>query len=274
MTLSPAHTLQSFDKYWRTFLISWQNAFVYRASLFFWRLRQFLSTLMSLTVWSVIFASSSNAFGYGREGMITYIFLVSILQGVILATALNGLGRIVYSGELSMYLVKPMHPFAYFGMQDLADKSKNAIFAALEGVLLYALFQPEVVIPSLSSLLWFGLFVIGGVILFFEITLLFGTIGFWSPDTWGPRFLFFMILDFTAGKLFPLDILPQLLQRILYFTPFPYFSYLQIQVFLERLSPAQLWQSGLALLAWIVIFGAITHWVWQRGMQDYSAAGQ
>ncbi len=205
--------------------------------------------------------------------MITYIFLVSVLQGVILATALNGLARIVYSGELSMYLVKPMHPFAYFGMQDLADKVKNALFAVIEAVILFALFVPQIVIPSPSSLGLFTLFVIGGIILYFEITLLFGTIGFWSPDVWGPKFLFFMIMDFTAGKLFPLDILPEIIQKVIYLTPFPYLSYVQIQVFLENLSTTELLQNSLALLFWIVSMGILATVVWRRGMLDYSAAG-
>lgn len=246
---------------------------MYRVSLLLWRLRQFLSTLMSLTIWTVIFTSQQNAFGYGREGMITYIFLVSVLQGVILATALNGLARIVYSGELSMYLVKPMHPFAYFSMQDLADKAKNALFAVIEAVILFALFVPQIVIPSPSSLGLFTLFVIGGIILYFEITLLFGTIGFWSPDVWGPKFLFFMIMDFTAGKLFPLDILPEIIQKVIYLTPFPYLSYVQIQVFLENLSTTELLQNSLALLFWIVSMGILATVVWRRGMLDYSAAG-
>ncbi len=261
------------SKYWQTFKISWENAFVYRISLLLWRLRQFLSTLMSLTVWSVIFAAQQNAFGYGREEMITYIFLVSVLQGVILATSLNGLARTVYSGELSMYLVKPMHPFSYFGMQDAADKVKNALFAVVEAVILYALFVPQITLPSWPVLGIFTLFVLGGILLHYEISLLFGTIGFWSPDVWGPKFLFFMIMDFTAGKLFPLDILPRIIQDAIYLTPFPYLSYIQIQVFLERFSTMELLRQAGILGFWVIAMGLITTWIWQRGMRDYSAAG-
>lgn len=254
--------------------LSWQNGLVYRFSLFMWRLRQFLSTLMSLSLWTVLFSSQATAFGYTQPEMLTYIFVVSVLQSMILATVLHGLTDLVYSGNLSQILLKPVHIFMYLASQEAADKAKNFVFIVIEAVILFAIFQPTVVVPPVQTLLLFGLWTIGGVVLNFCISLLFGAIGFWSPDSWSGRFLFFMILNFTAGSLFPLNILPQSVQNVLFATPFPYLSFIQTQLFLQKLTPAEIGMHGIGLLIWILLLGGIAKATWAKGLKDYSSAGQ
>ncbi len=261
-------------KYLILLKITWQNSLVYRLSLLTWRLRSFLSSLMSLTVWTVIFTSNKGAFGYSKESMITYIFLIAFLQSFIIASSLNGLANRLYSGEISNYLLKPINLFALFAVQEIADKIKNVFFLILETLLLFLIFDPIVIFPDLKIFLLFLIWCFGGLILNFIISLLFGSLGFWSPQVWGPKFLFFMVLEFTAGKLFPLDILPTTLQRIIYFTPFPYLSFLQIQLFLERLNQQQIIQHSITLIFWILFLGLITNKIWKRGLKSFESVGR
>jgi len=261
-------------KYWILLQLAWQNGMVYRTNVILWRLRQMISTLMALTVWQVIFSQQGSVFNYSGAEMNTYIFLAAFLQSLILATALNGLANRIYSEQISFDLIKPVNIFAMLGAEDLADKLKNVGFLIGETILLWLLFKPELSAPSLSVLLIFSIWILGGVILNFLITLLFGALGFWSPDIWGPRFLFFIFVEFSAGKLFPLDILPEIIQKIIFLTPFPYFAFLQSQLFLEKLSATEIGKYSILLVFWIVIFTIIVKKVWQRGIKDYSAAGQ
>ncbi len=263
-----------FKKYISLLQLTWQNGLVYRTSVIMWRLRQFLGTLMSLTVWVVIFQSNPQAFNYTKDSMITYIFLVSFLQSVIIASALNDLANRVYSGEISNHLLKPINIFGYFAIEEIADKAKNILFLLLEIIILYFIFKPTIVLPEIATFFLFIIWSFLGLMLNFIISLLFGAFGFWSPDTWGPRFLFFMILNFTAGKLFPLDILPEIVQKILYATPFPYLSFVQIQLFLGRFSHSEILQHGFTLFFWVVILGAIASKLWKKGLKSYESAGR
>jgi len=265
--------MTSLKKYLVLLQLSWQNQFVYRTSLFMWRLRQFLSSIMSLTIWTVLFASQTNIFNYDQQQMISYVFLISFLQSVVLTTALNGLANDIYSGRISTLLIKPMNIFAYLAAQDAADKLKNVFFVIFEVLLLAWIFKPVITLPSPTMLFFFLLSVMLGVVLYFLIIMLFGTIGFWSPETWGPRFLFFMVLEFAAGKLFPLDILPRAIQNILYLTPFPYFSYAQTQIFLEKYSTAQAINTLGVISFWVVFLGIGLNFIWRKGIKNYSAAG-
>jgi ABC-2 type transport system permease protein len=229
---------------------------------------------MPLTVWSVLFSQNQSLFGYQRSEMITYILLVSILQSLILATYWNGLAETVYSGKLSKELLKPLNIYLYLWSYEVADKLQNFFFVILESLLLMVVFQPILSIPNLVTLFVFVLWVLLAMMLHFAITILFGTLGFWTPDIWAPKFLFFIFVDFTAGKLFPLDILPPTLIKLLYLTPFPYLSYAQTRLFLGKMTPHDIVTNTVALIFWVTISWLVTHLIWQRGLKDYTAAGQ
>lgn len=261
-------------KYWLIFHQYWQNAFVYRTSFLLWRLREFLSSLMVLTIWQVIFDQQQTAFGYQAAQMTAYVFLATILHNVIMTTALNNLAGDIYSGKISTLLVKPINIFLSWGALDLADKSLNLGFVILETSLLFYIFKPNFIWPDASVWPIFIFWVILAVILNFIINLLFGSLGFWSPDSWGPKFLFYMLVEFTAGKLYPLDILPTIIQRIIFYTPFPYLSYLQTQLFLGRINDAQLIHFSVVILAWILLLGLLFRYVWQKGIRNYTSMGQ
>lgn len=261
-------------KYIQLMKLSWQNGFVYRVSLLMWRFRQLLSSIMALTIWTVIYDAQPQVLGYDQNQMITYIFLSAFLQSFILATALNSLSGRVYSGEISSLLLKPVSLFGYLAMEDLADKLRNVAFIIIESGLLFALFMPTIPVPTLLNLVLFFLMALLGAVMNFIINVLFGAIGFWSPDTWGPKFMFFILIEFTAGKLFPLDILPNVVEKLVYLTPFPYFSFVQTQVFLGRVSGFEIINHFGILSAWIAGLYLITSWIWKKGLRDYAASGQ
>lgn len=261
-------------KYLQLLKLSWQNGFVYRVSLLMWRFRQFLSSVMALTVWSVIFSSQDSVLGYSQDQMITYIFLSAFLQSFILATALNGLSGRVYSGEISGLLLKPVNLFYYLASEDIADKLRNVLFIIIETGALYLMYTPLIPLPTPLHALLFLVATVMGAIMNFIINLLFGAIGFWSPDTWGPKFMFFILVEFSAGKLFPLDVLPEVIRNALYFTPLPFFSFFQTQIFLGRIDMGEIIKQLLILAGWIVGLYFINKKVWNEGIKDYAAAGQ
>lgn len=256
------------------FNISWQDRFAYKFGFALWRLRQLLTTILAITIWSVLFAGDNQLFNYEREQMITYIFLAAIMHSLILTSALHNLSGDVYSGKISTLLIKPISLFKYLGIYEISDKLLNFSFLIFEVLIIFWWLQPTITLPTLSNGLVFLVWLPAGLFLNFLITLLFGALGFWSNDVWGPKFIFFTITEFTAGRLFPLDILPQTLQSLIYLTPFPYLSYAQTQVFLGRLDSGELIANSLALLCWILALAFLTRKVWSVGLKNYSAAGQ
>lgn len=269
-----SQTVSPFLKYWLMYKMHWQNLLTYPLNFLSWRLRQLLGTLTSLTFWSVIFVGTTTAFGYDRAEMISYIFLTAFLQSFVLSTLLSGLAEDIYTGVISNTLVKPIQLFGSWITQEVADKSMNIFFVLVESALLIWIFRPQLTLPPPDRLVLFLLATLLGAAILFFIMLLFGTMGFWTRETWGVRFLFFIILDFTAGKLYPLDILPDGLRQLLFLTPFPYLAYAQTQLFLGKLEGPAVAQLFVALGSWLVILALAFHLIWQRGLRSYGAAGR
>lgn len=261
-------------KYWLSVKLYWDTMMTYRADMLLWRLRNFLTSIMSLTLWTTIFASTNSAFGYDRDQMITYIFLAAFLQSAIMSTSLNGLSGTIYRGGLSQLLLQPVNIYAVLATGEIADKLYNVIFLLIETGILFLIFKPDFAIPGPLTLLLFVLWTLGGVAINYLISLLFGSFGFWSPDSWGPKFLFYLVVSFSAGKLYPLNILPSIIQTIIYLTPFPYYAFLQSQLFLGKLNSGEILFNSIVLLFWIFVLSLIVKFVWSKGIKNYSAVGQ
>ena len=73
------------QKYLIIFSIFWQNGFVYRLNFILWRVRSVIVILTVYFLWSALFQNNRVLFGYTKEQMLTYVFLVLILRSVILS---------------------------------------------------------------------------------------------------------------------------------------------------------------------------------------------
>jgi ABC-2 type transport system permease protein len=77
----------------------------------------------------------------------------------------------------------------------------------------------------------------------------------------------------ASGHLFPLDILPQGLQQVLQFTPFPYQLYFPVSVYMGKVTGSELVRGLLLQAGWVLGAYGIARWMWARGIKKYSAVG-
>lgn len=232
-----------------------------------------LSVVTGYFLWMAIFAGRNSIFNYSREQMVMYILGASLVQAVVLSSRTVDLAGIINSGDLSQILLKPVAMFRYWLAQDMADKLLNILFSMTEIVILLLLFKPDLTVPTVHGLILFSLFLPLALGLYFFINFLFGSLGFWTPEVWAPRFLLFVLLSFVAGNMFPLDILPFWLVKIIYWTPFPYLVYFPTQALLGRLPDRQIYEGLAVTVIWMMGMYLIVRYVWNKGLKNYNAEG-
>ena len=120
---------------------------------------------------------------------------------------------------------------------------------------------------------YFFLSVALAMILYFLMSYAISALAFWTAESAGPRFCFELFVEFAAGAFFPLDVLPQTLQKIFKLLPFASLVHFPLNIFLERTSPEMLTQGLMVQMAWILFFAFLTRWVWLKGIRSYSAYG-
>lgn len=255
--------------------ITWKDQLTYRLNFLMWRLRNILRLLIIYFLWTAVYSNAISISGYSKEQMLTYILLTSLISSLVLSSRTQDIADEIISGDLSNILLKPFNIFFYWLAKDFGDKFTNFVFGIFEVSILILLLKPPFFMQTNPlSLFLFLLSTIGAVIIFIQISALISFLGFWTNNVWGPRFLMIILIEFFAGGLFPLDILPSWLFNILSLLPFSFVLFFPIKVYLGTLSPSLLATMYLAVIFWIIFLTFIVREAWKRGLKNYEASGR
>lgn len=213
--------------------------------------------------------------GYTAWTLVLYTMITSALRKVQVNQGMfAGIGEDIYSGALNKYLV---YPVSYFGFRFAMQLGSSLIsfvqcMAAL-GVF-WALAAREVQpLPDLTAIAQFCVLVFISVALRFVISTAIQASAFWFEQIWSLLVLFSFLLALLGGQLIPLTLYPQWAQDILSYTPFPILAALPAEALLGKLSWAKFgFGAGVGIL-WTFIGLGIAHFVFQKGVKDYSGIG-
>ncbi len=264
-------------KYLAVFKIGWQDELIYRLNFLLWRLRNILRLLMTYFLWQGIFLNNQLVFGYSQTQISAYVFLVLVIQATVLsAPSADNIGSEISGGDLSNYLLKPLHYRLYWFIRDLSSKTLNILFSFIEISILYIVIHPQIAF-SLDFLQLVATIVAccSAVVIAYLLRTLFIYVSFWTPEfTWGLTFLLLVLIEVFAGGIFPLDVLPKSLQLLLQLTPFPYLIYYPISIFLGKISGIVLWQILAQGIIYSILLVVVNNFFWRRGLKVYSSSGR
>jgi len=254
----------------------WDETLTYRLNFIVWRIRTVINLLIVYFLWSAILPAGKSFLGYTQSLMLTYILGTSLLNAIVLASRSGDVGDEINNGDLSNFLLRPIHYFLYWFAKDAGDKTMNFVFALGELSVIFFLLKPPLYMQhNVFFLMGTLIAIISAILLFFFMNFLIGLCGFWVNETWPIRFLFVIIIVyFLGGGLFPLDILPKPLFTIFQLLPSSYLVYFPLKVYLGQLS---LWQTivGLCIsFIWLFLLYKLVTYVWKQGLQEYTAQGR
>ncbi len=262
-------------KYYLVAKNTWDEILSYRVNFALWRLRTIFSLLISYFLWTAVMPDQGTLFGYSKELMISYVLLAPIVYSIIFSSRTHEIAENINNGDLSYFLTKPFGYFKYWFSRDLGDKAMNILFCIAEFSLFILILRPNIFLQT--NPMYLGLFAIAlslGIVLHFFIGCLMSMIGFWSPEVWAPRFIFYTLVSFFAGSLFPLDILPEPLFNFLKLLPFTYLQYFPLKIYLGQLNIDEILIGFGITLIWMFIAYMTLKFVWQRGLKMYTAVGR
>lgn len=264
-------------KYYFLAKATFQEYFAYRLNFVLWRVRAVLQLAVLFFLWSAAFGQSPTLFGYTQAQMLTYVLGVSLIRSYVLAARLSeGVGAEIVTGNLTNILLKPVSYVHYVFSRDLSDKLINIFFSALEITGFIVLFHPQLSWQAQPFyLIAFTISLLIALTLYFFINISLSSTAFWLfEDWWAPRFVFGILLDFAAGGIFPIDILPRIFSQILLYSPFPYILFFPIKVYLGQLSVGEIILGIAVALGWTIVMYLLHKLVWAKGLRQYEAVGR
>lgn len=266
-----------FAKYISTAKISWSSGFIYRFNFVMWRVRNVLQILAIYFLWLAILKNNPTIFNYSSSQMLTYVLGTSIIRALVFSSKSVDAQGEISSGDLNNYLVKPLNYFRYWFSRDLSDKLLNILFVIVEVTLLYFWLQPAIFIQTNpTQIIACIITAFLAMIMYFYFSFIISLSTFWIPEGngWPQRFLIFVMLEFLAGGLFPLDILPKTIYTIIHFLPSTYFLNVPLQIYLGRTSGTAIVWGIVSMIIWVVILERLAHLLFQKGLKIYGAYGR
>lgn len=261
-------------KYFLVAKNTWDEILSYRVNFLLWRVRAVITMLISYFLWTSVMPDQGTMFGYSKELMVTYVLLAPIIFSIVLSTRTHEISENINTGNLSLFLLKPFGYFKYWFSRDIGDKAMNSAFSLGEFLLFIFIVRPEIFIQTnFFYILMFFISLILAIILMFFVGCLMSMVGFWSPEVWAPRFIFYTLVSFLAGSLFPLDILPPAVYEVLKFLPFAYLQYFPIKIYLGQVNLPEILQGFEITLIWTGIVYLSLRRVWNKGLKIFTATG-
>jgi len=262
------------SKYWHALKIGLQNNLTYRVNFLARALFGLIPLIAILQVWRTIFGQQSGGFigGYTLAQMISYYLLVSVVDAL---SAVNEddwqIAADIKDGNISQFLLKPID---YRLCLFYAGRIGYLGIAAIPlGLFILSLHEYFVLPPSWGTFALFLVSVLLTGLLQFFLSYTMAMLAFWVLEVSTFIFVLYAFEYIASGHLFPLDILPPEVVRVLFLTPFPYQLFFPISVYLGQVTGAELWRGLAIQLGWVMFGYALARFAWRRGIKRYEAVG-
>jgi ABC-2 type transport system permease protein len=269
-------------KYWNICRISLIERLTYRADFFLATLLRFLPMLTTILLWQAVYAGAdatkgqTELSGFTFSEMVAYLLLVHISRMFSSMPGLAaGIARDVREGTLKKYLIQPIDMIAYLVSYRAAHKMAYIATSALPYGLLFLLCWP--MFPKISLSFWPMAAYVVSLLLSFLIGFFFeaaiGMVGFWFLEVTSLLYIVNTLNFFVSGQMFPVDLLPDPWNTILKLLPFQYMAYFPAAILLGKVQGVHLIYYLLGEVFWVVVFIALSRWLYRLGLKRYSAYG-
>jgi ABC-2 type transport system permease protein len=264
------------SKYWHVINIGIQNTLVYRVNFLFRVLFGLVPLFAVISLWRTIYDSKAGDIGgYSLGQMISYYLVLTIVDALTAVSEDDWqIAADIKDGNISQFLVKPIDYLTYRLCLFGAGRLIYTVVAAVPVAVFVWLHREHFVLPpdALTAAL-FGVSLVLTGLLQFLLSCTLAFMAFWLLEISTLIFIVYAFEYLAGGHLFPLDILPPVLVKVLFLTPFPYQLYFPVSIYVGKSTGAALY-TGLAIQAlWVLAAYALARFVWHRGVRKYSAVG-
>ncbi|HMD87802.1 MAG TPA: ABC-2 family transporter protein [Anaerolineaceae bacterium] len=263
--------LNIYRHFWQ---VTWAEQWQYRANLLMYLLYWLVSPIVYLSIWVTIANAQGSVNGLTANDFITYYLTLLIVDQFTSEITIHTLAYKIQDGTFSGDLLRPVHPILTGSLvYNLAFKVLNLIGFVPIWILLFVLFHPNYSSVTLNSVL----LCLPAVALGFALDFLFGAIitcmAFWTTRVYSISQFFNLLVMMLAGQLVPLQLMPTAVQQIANLLPFQMFTFVPVEIGLNRLPLADMLRDYTAGLVWLLILYVLFQWVWREGIKRFSSVG-
>jgi len=249
----------------------WERAIAYRA-VFVVALLNAAFPLVMMAIWIGV-AQTGPVAGYTAADFASYYLSAVFVRRITSVGIVSDVERLVRTGELSVYLIRPLGVIHHFFARVLAGRPLAALAPAVLVAVAALLIPGQQFDLRPLRLLLFSLACGVGLVLEFLLQYLVAGLSFWIVQTQGVSAAYQFIRAFLGGYIVPLALFPPAISAVLIWLPFQVSVALPVELLIGRLD-LTLGALRLVLgIAWAGLAALGGHIVWAAGLRSYTAVG-
>lgn len=180
-------------------------------------------------IWTAAYGGKPEINGMNLSQMITYFGASTLIGYLTMDFADWNLQMLIRTGKFLTFAMRPLHHRFFAFSQKIGHRVLGLLFEFIPCYLIFTLLFRVDMIPK--NIGWTLLSVAFAFLMNFYVHYILGMTAFWFVQSGGIRRVFDLMSAVFSGVFIPLVFFPQAVQKVLFFLPFPYMSYVPTMVF-------------------------------------------
>ncbi|MFQ5616136.1 MAG: ABC transporter permease [Anaerolineales bacterium] len=247
--------------------------FQYRVANYFYMIGMIAEPVIYLVVWSTIAnAQGGEVGGYTAGEFAAYYIVWTLVRNMNIVFTPYGWEWRIQRGRLSAELLRPIHPL-HADISYFAGWKVVVIILWLPLAAFLSLIFKPTLDPTWVEVMVFFVAIWGAYLIRTMLLSLLGMITFWTTRVSAIYELFFAAELILSGRLVPMTLMPEWVQKLAWHFPFQWTFGFPIESLVGQL-PTQELLVGLGMQAlWILAGTLVVNIAWKYGIRRFSAVG-
>lgn len=180
-------------------------------------------------IWTAAYGGRSELNGMELSQMIAYFGASTLIGYLTMDFADWNLQMLIRTGKFLTFAMRPIHHRFFAFSQKVGHRILGFVFEFIPCFLIFTFLFKVDMIPEQIG--WTLLSVALAFLMNFYVHYILGMTAFWFVQSSGIRRVFDLLSGVFSGVFIPLVFFPEAIQKLLFFLPFPYMSYVPAMVF-------------------------------------------
>lgn len=273
-TPSPIDGFRSLYRKWsRIFSVFVQDALTYRAVAVIWILTDTIPTLVMPLIWLASYHGRSNIAGYDKNQITAYYLVLLAVGNFVTCHQMWEMAQDIKEGRFAAFLLRPFSYMSYNYLGFLAWRIIRTLLFLPIFALTAWLFRDTLQFGDYRPDGYFFLALLLGHFVSFFTTYPLGLVALYVVETRSLYNFWYIPLIIFNGQVAPLAMFPESARQFAELLPFRYTVAFPTEVFLGRMSVAQIQNGLLHQVGWIIAGYIVSVVLWRNGLKRFTGVG-
>jgi len=249
-----------------------QNKMAYRMDCFFGIFNTMMMFLVSYSIYKAIYAGSTEIDGISLSMTATNFILALGLSNAYVTDSWF-IEHKRDNGTIACELLRPVEFKFRMLWENIGEVAFKLLFQFLPAFVIAAIFTPIMVPSSIGELALCILSCVLGFLILWELDFMAQMSCFWIYSSFGVNIIKNVLVQVLAGTMLPLWFMPDMVMRIIEFTPFDSIYFAPVQFYLGQLQGMDMVIPFVKQLIWIVLLYFFCELIWRKARKKLVIQG-